>query len=169
MFLTEALAILGFFLFVSSCFLLSIYVRRAEVENTYKVSRLVSVWVRLTLREYMYIRVFNTIQYRINSAATTLSWHVCPILSNTVNWFFFLWCHVNKQSYPSRLFQQLHLPIDENLGEQKGRTDAERHITQQLFSPRLACCQERLDTPRVRGHSSGFHKLQSWAHYMRVF
>lgn len=46
---------------VLSCFLLSIYVRRAKVESMEKVSRLVSVWVHLTLREY-----------RINSAATTI-------------------------------------------------------------------------------------------------
>lgn len=60
-----------FLWFVLSCFSLSIYARRAEVESMDKVARLVSVWVRLTLWEY-----------RINSAATTLSWYVCPILSN---------------------------------------------------------------------------------------
>lgn len=60
-----------FLWFVLSCFLLSIYARREEVESMDKVSRLVSVWVHLTLWEY-----------RINSAATTLFWYVCSILSN---------------------------------------------------------------------------------------
>lgn len=61
--------------------------------------------------------------------------------------------------YPSSLFLLTDLLFIKSLGEQKEKEEEERDLTQQIFSPGPAHCQERLDTPRPRGHSSDFYNL----------
>lgn len=117
----------------------------------------------------------------IHSAVTKLSWHVCEIHpsvffkcrfrpANWVNWLLSNAMQTKKKGVP--VFQDLSYWITywQTLRRREGGRleEEERDITQQLPPARPAHCQERLDTPRVRGHSSSFIKLRNWAQYLRV-